>query len=876
MSVRRMFSRLAALLRARDLDDRLNEEMAYHVEMEAAKLERTGVPADEARRIAHVRFGGIEGTREAHRDARGLPWFDRLRQDVRYGVRGLLRDWRFSLVATLTLGLGIGATTAIFSLVRGVILDPLPYPDPSALVRVFEWNRSTPSFPVSPWSFVEYRRLARAVDLAVYTREDLQLAGDGRPERLRAMQVSAEYFRVLGTPPVLGRSFTRSEERADARVVILSDHVWRTRFGADPAVVGHTARLNAQTFTIVGVMPAGVQHVGGTYRSLPHGETVDAWWPVPLEHAKDDKYSHYLNGVGRLRPGVSAARAAGELDAIEAGLDPTVPDSDRWHVRAVGLKDDIVGPARTGVLLLMAAVVIVMLIACVNVAGLLLARGTARRRELAVRFALGADRARLVRQSLTESAVLLIPGAALGMALAVAGVAALVAVLPADFPRLQNVRIDLDVLLFTGPVCGVAVVVFGLFPAWQQASEDPRASLHDSGTRTGAGRHTVRARGLLVASEVALASMLLVCAGLLLRSFVALEASPAGFVPDRVLTFQVALPGARYESEGDRANFVARLLDAVRSTPGVVSAGGSSDLPWTGYDENSTFGIVGQAADPSRQAEGRYHVATDGFFESIRTPLVDGRLLTQADRTDSPLVVVVNKSLADRYLDGHAVGAVLDIWGKKRTVVGVVGDVKDTPASVSAEPAVWFPHSQMPFPLVVLAVRTSGDPLALAGSIRQAIRGLDPEMAVADLKPLTDVADAANAERRFLLVIVALFAVSALLLAAVGAYGVLAWTVQQRARELGIRTALGARRVQLLRLVLGQGLRLGAAGLTVGLLSALVSGRLLQALLFGVTPRDPLTFAAVGAATLAVATAASLVPALQATRANPSEVLRLE
>jgi predicted permease len=495
---------------------------------------------------------------------------------------------------------------------------------------------------------------------------------------------------------------------------------------------------------------------------------------------------------------------------------------------------------------------------------------------LAVRFALGADRSRLVRQSLTESAVLMVPGAALGVLLAVAGVAALVAVLPSDFPRLQNVRIDVGVLLFTALLSGMAVVAFGLFPAWQQASEDPRSSLQDSGTRTGAARHTVRARGLLVASEVALASMLLVSAGLLLRSFAALEASPAGFVPERVLTFQLALPGARYEAEVDRATFVARLLDALRSTPGVVSAGGSSDLPWTGYDENSGFGIVGQAVDPSREPEGRYHVATDGFFESIRTPLVDGRLLTMADRADSAPVVIVNKSLAERYLAGRAVGRVLDLWGKKRTIVGVVGDVKDTPASPGAEPAFWFPHSQMPFPLVTLAVRTAGDPLALAGSIRQAVRALDPEMAVADLKPLTDIADAANAERRFLLVIVVLFAVSALLLAAVGAYGVLAWTVQQRARELGIRTALGAQRAQLLGLVLGQGLRLAAAGLVVGLLTALVSGRLLQALLYGVTPRDPLTFVVVGAATLAVATAASLVPALQAMRANPSEVLRLE
>ena len=876
MGVRVWAARLrSALSGGGRVDADLADELAFHVDMQAAELRRQGLSPDEARRQARLRFGSEASVREVHRETRGLPWMDALQQDVRYAARSLRRDWRFTAVAVLTLALGIGAVTSIFSLLRGVILDPLPYPNPSALIRVFTTRGNVPSFPVTPWSFTQYRRGARSVDVAVYTRRDLQLAADNRPERLRSLRVSAEYFRVIGMSPSLGRSFTRAEERDDSRVVVISDRLWRDRFGADPGVIGHVARIDAQPFTIVGVMPPGFQHVGGSYRSLPHGETVDAWWPVDLSNAKDERGSHYLNAIGRLRPGYTASQAAGELDRIEAAAFPDVQDRDRWHLRAVNLRDEIVGSAGRGLSLLMSAVGIVMLVACVNVAGLLLARGTARRRELALRFALGANRARLIRQALTESAVLMLPGAAMGALLAVAGVRVLVAVLPPDFPRLQNVRIDVAVLAFTGILSALAVLVFGLFPALQQASDDVAPALHE-GARTGTGRQAVRARGALVAAEVALASMLLVCAGLLLRSFEAIQATPAGFVAENVLTFQIALPTARYKEEVDRAGMIAHLMDELRHTSGVVSAGAASDLPWTGYDENTSFDVVGRPAVPGEDLGARYHVATDGFFNTIRTPLVEGRLFTPEDRGTTPEVLVVNRSLVKCCLDGRGVGRVLDVWGKKRTIVGVVEDVKDTPADTAAVAALWFPYAQMTFPLVDVTVRTTGDPVAFSNAVRQIVHRLDSELPVAELQPLTDVADAVNAERRFLLVIVALFASSALLLAAVGAYGVLSWTVQQRSREIGIRVALGAQRAQLLGMVLGQGLRLSAAGLAAGLLAALAVGRVIGTALYGVTAHDPITFGSVALTTLAVAVVAALVPAVQATQTNPIEAIRTD
>jgi len=855
-------------------DADLDDELRFHLDMQTAAGLRRGLSPEAADRAARLRLGGTDGIREAYRDQRGVPALDTLLQDVRYAARSLRRDSGFALIAIATLTLGVGATTSIFSLVRGVLLEPLPYPESNRLIRVYESNPRFPLFPVGPYGLLAYRHENRTLEgIAGYVREDLQLAVDSRPERLRGLQVSSNYFDVLRMPPMRGRSFTWADERDNANVAVLSDAIWRARFQADPAVIGRAVRLSGRLFTIVGVMPQGFEHVGGTYRSTGQGETVDVWWPLPLDKASERKGWHYINAVARLRPGVTAAQARADLAGISARFRQG--DDTPWDVRVVGLLDDVVGRSSDALVLLLAGVGVVMLIACANVSSLLLARATARRRERAVRFALGASRWRLLRQSIVESLVLALPGAAGGALLASAGVAVMAAVLPDDFPRLHNVRVDRVVLAFSVLLSVASAIVFGLLPAWHQASDAVNPMLHDAGARTGASRRTVRWRNALVVSEFALASALLIGAGLLARSFVLLQHAPAGFDASGVVTALVALPEARYPKSEDSGQFFQKLVTNVRTIPGVRSAGTGSDLPWTGYDENTGFDIAGRPARDEPSA--RFHVASPGYFETLGIRRVAGRLFDERDAAGAPLVVVVNDALVQRYFAGEdPLGRVLSIWDKPRTIVGVVASVKDSPTDAAAVPAFWWPHAQQSFPAQTLVVRTNRNALDVIPELRRAVARLDPELPLAEVMTLDDIAAAATAQRRFVLAMTALFAGAALLLAAVGAYGVLAWTVRQRTRELGVRVALGARRQDVLLLVLTHGGRLALAGIVMGSIAALASGPVLQALLYGISPRDVGTFAAAGAAMFLISCIAAAGPAWAATRANPVEALRLE
>ncbi len=866
--------RLLHSLRGRGRDAELDEELRFHLDMQAAAEIRHGRPPSDAARAARLRLGGAEAIKEAYRDQQGIPVADALLQDVRYAARGLRRDAGFALIAVATLTLGIGATTTIFSLVRGVLLDPMPYPDAGRLIRVYESNPQFPAFPVGPYGLLAYRHENHTLaGFAGYVREDLQLAIDSRPERLRGLQVSSNYFQVLGVLPAIGRPFTWADEREHADVAVLSNAVWRARFQADPAVVGRAVRLSGRLFTIVGVMPAGFEHTGGTYRSTGQGETVDVWWPLPLENASKRKGWHYINAVARLKPGVTVPQARADLAAVSARIRSG--DDGRWDIRAVPLLEDVVGRSGDALSLLLLGVGVVMLIACANVSSLMLARATARRRERAVRFALGASRWRLLQQSIVESLVLALPGAVGGALLAAAGVGLLTAVLPPDFPRLQNVRVDIVVLAFSALLAVVAAVVFGLLPAWQQAHDDVHPMLHDAGARTGASRRTVQLRNMLVISEIALASALLIGAGLLARSFVRLQQAPAGFDSRGVVTALVGLPEARYPEPDDSERFFQQLAAAVRAMPGVRSAGLGGDIPWTGYDENTGFDIVGRPAREEPSA--RFHVATPGYFETLGIRLKAGRLFDQRDSVRSPAVVLVNDALAARYFPGeNPIGRVLSIWDKPRTIVGVVGSIKDSPTDAAAVPAFWWPHAQQPNPAQMLVVRTDRDPLDIVPELRQMLARLDPELPLADVRTLEDVAASATAERRFVLAMTALFAAAALLLAAVGAYGVLAWTVRQRTREMGVRVALGARSRDVLVLVLSQSGRLALTGVVAGSIAALASGRVLQALLFGVSARDAATFAAAGGTMLLISCLAAVGPAWAATRADPVKALRLE
>jgi len=877
-TLRTLWNRLRATL-IRDADERrLADEIELHLSLEAEELMRQGLAPDAARREAQRRLGGRVTVEEGWRDARRLPWLDMFRQDSHYALRQLWRDPRFSLLAIATLAIGIGMTTAIFGLLWGVVLSPLPYPRPEQLVRVYQASDQFPAFPLSPYSYLAYAKNARAFDgLAVYTGEDLQLAEGDQPERLAAQVVSASYFRVLGVQPLVGRVFTGVDEREHADVVVISEALWRRRFGADRRIAGRRVRLSGRTFTVLGVLPAGFEHVGGAYRTTPQGETVDAWWPIPLEKAYDRRSWHYLNTVGRLRPGATPAQAVEELDRIERSLRLDAMGGTSWRARVLPLSEDVIGTSRDGVVLLVVAVALLMVIACANVSSLLLARATARSRERAVRFALGASRGRLARQALTEAAVLLVPAAVAGTAVAWAGTQALHALLPPDFPRLHNVRVDGTVLLFCVGLSALAVMVFGLLPTWRGADAPATGGLHDGGPRTSAGLGTTRVRQVLVVAEIALASALLVASGLLVQSFVKLQRAAPGFTAARAVTALVSLPEARYEKAEDVARFHDTLIREVSALPGVVAAGAGTDIPWTGYDENTGFTIVGEAGQ-GPEPTARFHAATPGYFHAVGMPLHEGRVFQARDTTDQPKVVVVNRAFARKYLAGvRAVGRVVDIWDNKWTIIGVVGDVKDQPADAEAVPAFWWPVAQNPMRSVTLVVRTAtDDSLAIVPDVRRVVARLDPQLPLAEVRTLDTVAANANAQRRFLLAMTVLFAAVALSLAALGAYGVLSWTVRQRTRELGIRMALGADRRAVLRLVLGQGLRLALVGLATGLLLSLASGQVLARLLYGMSPRDLSTFAAAAALMLAMSALATLGPAFAATRTSPVEALRAD
>jgi predicted permease len=804
-------------------------------------------------------------------------------QDVRYGVRLLLRAPGFAAVAILTVGLGIGANATIFSVVHGVLMEPLPYDAPERLVRLYDSNDREPAWPVAPANFITYRASVDAFEgLAAYGRGDLQIGGD-RPEQLRGMGVSAGFFTMLGWRPALGRDFTTEEElpgRGD--VAILSHSLWQRRFGGDPAIVGTTVRLSDRPFVIVGVLPAGFQHVGGTYRSYEHGETVDIWWvgtlpPVPAER---DRRQHFLNVVGRLKPGVTLEQAQQALTAAAARLAAQYPDSNaEWTARISPLRDDIVGSAEPMLLVLLGAVQVVLLLACVNVAGLLLGRATLRGREIGVRSALGATRVRLVRQLVVESLVLAAAGGALGVTIAVGAVRLLPLVGPADTPRLAMIAVDWTVVAYTIGATFLTAVLFGLIPALQLARSNVNSTLAHGGRGT-AGAPGYRLRSLLVAAEIALAFVLVVGAGLLLRSFARLSAVDPGFRAEDVLTARLSLPRARYPDTASAAAFYTRLRERTRSIPGVRDAGLGSALPWTGYDENTTFGIVGRTFPPKETPEARFHMVTPGYFSALAVPLLAGRDFGEGDTAPTPAVVVINERLARRYWSGadpvaSAVGARLDLWGEPRTIVGVVGDVRDTPWADAAEPALYFPQAQQSYGQdMLLAVASDLQPESLAGPLMQAVRQIDPALPLANVTPLESVSGQAFAARRFLLVLVGAFGLTALFLAVVGVYGVMAQAVGQRVQEFGVRQALGARPSDILRLVMKGAAVIGAGGAALGMLLGLLSTQWLASSLYGVAATDPLTFAAVAMLLLTVALGASYIPARRAMRVEPAVALR--
>jgi predicted permease len=877
--------RTHALLHRQEVEEELDEELRFHFDRQVEKYRRSGMTEQEAKRKARLAFGGHEQVKEDCREARGTSFIELTLEDAKYAVRQLWANPTFALVMILTLALSIGANSAIFSVINGVLLKRLPYAQPERIVRVFFSSTEYPKFPLNPWDFLDFRARNRSFEsMAAFTRGDVQLSGDGEPIHLNGFGITSGYFRVFGIHPRIGREFDfQAEIPGNGLQVVISNRLWRTSFGADPNIIGRKITLNMQPFTVIGVMPAGTEHPGNTYRAVAYGDSVDVWWPFSFKGNSNQRGSHYMEGIARLKPGVTVEQARSDMNSVMAQLAKE-HDESGWSVLLIPLYSEVVGATRQMLLVLLGAVGIVLLIACANAANLLLARASARQREIAVRLAMGAPRLRVVRQLLTESLILSLAGGILGLALAFGGVRALVALLPADFPRAHDIHVSVPVLAFTLAISLITGVLFGLVPAMRASRTDPKQGLRHITRTTTASRRQNRLRSALVVTEVSLACVLLIGAGLMLRTFLNLLHLDPGFQQDHVLTASLSLPHARYKTDEQTAQFYDRLATSLNQLPGVESAGAGSDLPWTGYDENAGgFTLEGRKPAPNRFSHARYHMATSGYFSAMGIPLLEGRWFTAADKKGAPTAIIINHAMAQKYWPGE------DVIGKRMTfednpkkdedwmrVVGVAGDVKDQPNSPAAEPAFWWSEDQAAQSDMSIAIRTQSDPHQVADGLRDAVHRLDPQLAVADLKVMNEIADASVSTPRFTFVLVGLFAGLAILLAGIGAYGVIAYTVTQRTSEFGLRVALGAQRGDLLRMVFAQSARLIIPGIILGLVLALSFGRVLQTLLYGVHPADPLILASVTVLVLIVSLLASYAPARRAALADPMTTLRAE
>jgi len=803
--------------------------------------------------------------------------------DLRYALRQLVRQPSYTLVVVATFALGIGATTAIFSVVNGILLRPLPYPDADRVARIHatvEGGLST----VSPPNFVDWRREARAIGrMAAYHSTSITLTGDGLAERLPAARVTPGFFEVLGIPPAHGSGFAPEHETAGAdRVVVLSDGLWRRRFGADPAIVGRTIELNDEAFLVTGIMPAGLDYPAG----------VELW--VPRSFTADDlatqRGAQYLRVIGRLAPGATLDAAQTELEMITQRLAAAYPEQNTgMSVAVVSLKESIVGDLRRPLWVLLGAVGLVLLVACVNVANLGLARSLARERELAVRAALGAGRRQIVRVLLMESVLLALLGGLAGVLLAVWGTALIVGLRGDALPRAGAIGVDLTVLGFALSLSIIAGLAAGIVPAARLLGQrDVVRSLREGGRGHSGGRGGARLRSALVVAQLALALVLLGGAGLLMRSLVNLTRVDPGHRIENLLTFTVALPEARYPEPADARVFYAGMLERVAALPGVDAAGGVFGLPLSGMTYVISVELLdGQPAydAPGEERSVLVHIATPNYFRTLGIVPLHGRGIDPTDREDAPRAVVVNEMAARLLWPGEdplghtiEVGTRLGLGGAR---VGgeVVGVVPDAHYYGPAEPAVaeiWAPHAQFPIDYMTFGVRTTGDPQALARPIREAVAGLDPDVPIFGVQTMEERLGEALAAARFNAVLIAVFAGAALLLGAIGIYGVMAFIVRERTRELGVRMALGAQPKAMFRLVLSRGLRLTLIGVGLGLAGAVPLTRTLRGLVFELSPGDPVTL--FGAALLLglVALLASWIPARRATRVDPMEALRYE
>jgi len=808
---------------------------------------------------------------------------DLFRHDLRYAVRTFVRAPGFTLLAILTIAIGVGANTAIFSVVNATLLRPLPFPRGHELVLVSMSNRQTrqPSNDATPANFLDWRVRNRSfTGLSAVRESSVTLSSGDHPERVSAAMVNANFFDVLQVKPALGRTFTPADEVHGAeRVAVISDALWRERFGSGADIIGQTARFDDEPYTIVGVAPPRVDYPGKAKLWIP------PHWPVPddpllpLSQDPSQERGHgYFSVVGRLKPGVTFKAGAADMDSVAAGLERDFPNDNR-NVGAmlITLRDDlVVDDVRSTTLLLFGAVALLLLIATANVSGLLMARATARHQEMAVRIAIGATRGRILAQLLTESVLLATLGGAAGVLLAMWMVAGLLQFSPTDLTVAGDVTVDTTVLLFALATSTLTGLLFGLAPARQLSRLNVNEDLKQS-ARGGSGARQRRVRAVLVAGEIALSLVLLVAAGLTVRSFIQLQRVPAGFNPDGVLTVTISPPATHYGTQELRADFWERTLQALRETPGVQRAGATSRLPL--LPGNSTRGLAIRDLPADAQPSADYRTASPDYFGVMGIPILRGRAFGDGDRKERPMVGIVSYSAAQQFWPGRdPLGQhfQINVPGPEYTVVGVVGDVHSASLESAPRPTVYVPYRQDAFPFMTFVMKTPLGPSALTNGVRAAVWTVDKNQPVGALLTMDERLSHSLVRKRYSVTLLSAFGTTAVLLAAIGLYGVLAFVVSQRRREIGVRIALGATARDVIADVLGQGLRLAALGMAIGLVLALAVTRLMSSLLFGITPTDVATFAGSALLLAIIAVAASLVPALRASRVDPLVALRDE
>jgi predicted permease len=864
--------RLRSLFRRTRVEQELDEELQFHFDRRMEQELAAGRSTDEARQIALRAMEGLTQRKEECRDMRRVNYFEHLMQDLRYAGRMFRRSPGFAMVAVITLALGIGVNTAIFSTVDSAMLRALPYADPDRLVMVWEdlsyagFEKNTPA----PGNFTEWKRRNRVfTDMAASRGRAANLTADGPPEQVFGRGVTPNFFSVLGVRPIVGRTFTEEEDRTRAPVVVISYGLWQRRYNGDASLAGKQILMDGSKFTVIGVMPREF-----AFRQ----KDADYFAPAGFSAAElQNRRSHYLNVVARLKPGVTLERAREEMSAIAAELARLYPENRRTGATVVPVREELLGKVRTGLLVLMSAAGCVLLIACANLASLLLARTVARQREISVRVALGAGRGRLVRQMITEGVTLAAAGGVLGVAMAPAGIRVLARLVPDTLPPSAAPHLNARMLAFAVLLSMATGLLFSLIPAFQTARRSLSDALKQDG-RAGMSARGHAVRDALVVVEVAMALVLLVGAGLMLQTLAALRAIDIGFRPDHLLVARTFLPSPKYKAPRDRMAFVDRVLEGVSALPGVESAAYASTLPFLSRGNTSGYRIEGRRLDADDPGDALDRVVTSDYLATLGVHLIEGRLFERGDGPGRAPVVVVNESFARRYWPKEsALGHRITIYDDStwRTIVGVVRDIRERGYELDLKPGVYRPLDLADgYSVSQLVVRAAGDPLSVAPAVRRVIAAVDPEQPVSAVRTMDDVIELQVTDRRQELTLLATFAALALILACIGLYGVLSYAVTQRSREIGVRMALGASGGKVLRMVVGRGLLLTAIGLLLGAGASWGLTGLMRGMLYGVRPTDPATFAGVAALLGAVSAIACWIPARRASRLDPMVVLR--